>query len=219
MKYFIHLSILLSAGIPIMESCGRNPVPEVSIDPAAKTIRFGGTIHPKRYNSHTDRANGHHFIVWSRGTNAAKALITTQVSDLEILKALETIGAALGNNLSEATWEQRADPAASAPDQRVEGSRLEIWIEWDGWEHRLPDLFTEKNPEDYVIRAGGHEKLIPVWRSGCITCLFSCPGGKTSNAAFTIRDQYWNKKNFRADETVLPPDGTPVWVMMRLRNE
>ena len=152
MKYFIHLSILLSAGIPIMESCGRNPVPEVSIDPAAKTIRFGGTIHPKRYNSHTDRANGHHFIVWSRGANATKALIMTEVSDLEILKALETIGAALGNNLSEATWEQRADPAASAPDQRVEGSRLEIWIEWDGWEHRLPDLFTEKTmlsaPED-----------------------------------------------------------------------
>jgi len=61
--------------------------------------------------------------------------------------------------------------------------------------------------------------LIPVWRSGCVTCLFSCPGGKTSNAAFTIRDQYLNRKVFLADEKNLPPDGTPVRVSMRVMPE
>ncbi|MFB3788482.1 MAG: YdjY domain-containing protein [bacterium] len=216
MTGLIHLSILFGISLPLAASCGQLPPPPVSADPAAGIIQFEGTIFPRRYNSHPDRANGHHFIVWSGGANAAKALINTAVSDREILKALESVGAVVGNNLTPATWEQRADPAASAPDQRVEGSLLEIRVRWNGREHPIQDLFQDKNPLDFAIRAGGNEKLIPVWRSGCVTCLFSCPGGKTSNAAYTIRDQYWQKKVFLADAAALPPDGAQVRVIMRV---
>lgn len=219
MNRLIFLTFLLSMGILWAVSCGRQPPPPVFTDSAARLIRFAGKIYPHRYNTRADRAQGHHFIVWSGGANAAKALIQTGIPDREILKALEAVGAAVGNNLTEATWNQRADPAAAAPDERVKGSLLDIRVEWGGQAHPLHDLFQDKNPADYVIRAGGNEKLIPVWRSGCVTCLFSCPGGKTSNAAFTIRDQYLNRKVFLADEKNLPPDGTPVRVSMRVMPE
>ena len=178
-------------------------------------IEFPGVIYPERYNTRTDRANGHHFIVWSGGTNAEKALINTDVPDERILAGLEALGAAPGNNLTEATWTERFNENSPAPDRRVEGARLKIVVSWEGMARPAYELLEGATESDLDIRFGGYEALIPLWRSGCVTCLFSCPGGRTSNAAFTIRDQALNRKSFRAERSKLPADGTPVRVIIQ----
>lgn len=179
-------------------------------------IKFGGIIYPNRYNSRKDRANGHHFIVFSGGGNARKALIESTVSDVDILGKLKEVGAVSGNNLSEASWTKRNDLESPAADQRVEGSKIRITIEWDHIEHEVSEMIENSTQSDFDIRVGGHADLIPVWRSGCVTCLFSCPGGRTSNHVYTIRDQAFDRKSFRAREEILPKDGTPVKIYFYL---
>ncbi|HEV7671059.1 MAG TPA: hypothetical protein VGS22_21285 [Thermoanaerobaculia bacterium] len=51
--------------------------------------------------------------------------------------------------------------------------------------------------------------------SGCLICLYSCPGSKIGNRAYTVRD-YTNKTTaFRVREGVLPKDGTEVTIVLR----
>ncbi len=175
-------------------------------------VTIEGTIYPTRYNSRSDRANGHHFIVWSDGGNAKKALIEISNNDVELLSKLISAGARPGNNLTEEAWTKRNDDLSTEPDQRVLGSKLRITVEWDGEERDAYELFEDSGLADFDIRVGGHEALVPVWRSGCVTCLFSCPGGRTSNHAYTIRDQALQRKQFTANESILPKDGSRVTV-------
>lgn len=177
-------------------------------------IEFPAQVYPHRYNTHRDRAQGHHLLVWSGGGNAHKALLETDVHDALILESLLNLGATAGNNLTSETWNQRNNPDSPEPDQRVQGSHIKMTLVINEQEFELHELFLDQSTSDFDIRLGGHAELIPVWRSGCVTCLFSCPGGRSSNAAFTIRDQAMERKSFRANEQVLPDDGTTVTVRM-----
>ena len=69
------------------------------------------------------------------------------------------------------------------------------------------------------MRFGGHRANIPKWKSGCVVCLYSCPGSKVGNARYTVRDYARNATRFRAREGALPPDGTKVRVVFRLAAE
>ena len=202
-----------------------NGFPRMDLETGSVIIR--GRIYPHRYNTHGDRALGHHGIVWRKGRAARKALVESETPDLEVQRALQGLGLEPGNNLSMETWEARHDPENPAPDRRVEGPLLEVTLEWNGpaREGSTPthreiawhEAFVDAGPEDFDIRFGGHEHLVPHWRSGCVTCLFSCPGGRTSNAAYVIRDQARKRREFRAEEAVLPPDGTEVIVRFHIR--
>ena len=48
------------------------------------------------------------------------------------------------------------------------------------------------------LRLAGNRANIPKWKSGCVICLYSCPGSKIGNARYTARD--WARKvtRFRA---------------------
>lgn len=205
--------------IGVMNGCTDNASKEepVSIQRNGESILFEGRIFPERFNQRRDRANGHHFIVWKGGGNAGKALIEAEPSDREILDALIAAGAEPGDNLTVDAWDERMNEESEAPDRRVAGTPVEISIRWDGQAHAIEESFADEPSSSFDIRVGGHAALIPVWRSGCVTCLFSCPGGRTSNHAFTIRDQAFDRHSFHARNSGLPPDGTQVEVSMTLK--
>ena len=195
----------------------------VQVDFEKRTVRVAGRIYPRRYNEARARARGHHGIVWEKGSQARKALIEVEAPDVEIQRALESLGLEPGNNLTIETWEAAGDAESSEPDRRVEGPAIQIEVEWEedaagnaaGEKRAVPffRLFEDTGPEDMDIRFGGHEEYVPHWRSGCVTCLFSCPGGRTSNAAFVIRDQVKGRREFRANQKLLPGDGARVRVL------
>lgn len=188
------------------------------LGPVENGIIFTGHIYPHRYNTHRDRAGGHHAIVWRGGRVAEKALIEADFSDLEVQDYLESIGLVPGDNLHPDGWRRRDDPDSSEPDWRVDGPLLSVRVEWDGLDAPVPlaALFRETADDDIEIRFGGHRDYVPIWRSGCVLCMFSCPGGRTSNARYTLRQQTREQRSFEADETRLPPDGTPVRVTFRI---
>lgn len=59
---------------------------------------------------------------------------------------------------------------------------MEASVWWRGLSQPLPvsALFDDPSGKGIDFRFGGNKALIPVWRSGCILCLQSCPGGKVS---------------------------------------
>lgn len=196
---------------------------EVWIDRADDMIfvRTEGRIYPGRYNANPNRAQGHHAIVWKGGTAAEKALVESSGEDGQVLEALIAVGAVAGNNLPNETWLERDNPKSPAPDFTVKGTPVEILVSWEGLKEPLPlrDLLEWSGLANYEPRVGGHADQRAYWNSGCVYCLFSCPGGRISNAGATIRQQARGEVEWKAREALLPAEGTPVQLFFRVLEE
>lgn len=190
----------------------------VSVDRARGSVSFAGTLHPGAYNGSGGGTQHHHFIVWNGGKAAPNALIRGEANDLDVQRALESLGAKAGNNLTTDAWEKRSDRSNPEPDRHVEGSPVDVLVAWSGHAPvRAAGFFIDRGGKGFEFRLGGHERLIPSWRSGCIVCLESCPGGRVSNARYTLRDLYDRTARFDLRKDALPADGTPVTVTLVLR--
>ena len=82
---------------------------------------------------------------------------------------------------------------------------------------RLDQILEDPGGRGFDMRFGGHRANIPKWKSGCVVCLYSCPGSKIGNARYTVRDYEKETTRFRVRPGVLPEDGTRVTVIFRLK--
>ncbi len=181
--------------------------------PEKLLMELEGIIYPQRFLEVPGEPFGHHAMVWKEGRTANRALIVAETPDRAVAERLAALGATGGNNLSPAAWENRRDLSDPSADARVRGSTVEVWVEWrgGGGPQRLADLI---GLPDAVYRFGDHRALIPIWRSGCIVCNVSCPGGKISNQTLTLRDQTEGRLHPKLNLKDLPPDGTRVRVRL-----
>lgn len=69
------------------------------------------------------------------------------------------------------------------------------------------------------MKFGGHQANIPEWKSGCVVCLYSCPGSKVGNARYTVRDFVDEATRFTVLPGALPEDGTEVTIIFRLNEQ
>jgi hypothetical protein len=161
---------------------------------------------------------GHHLLTWAAGAAGKKALLQTAVSDTRVLDALESLGAKPGDNLSAEAWTERADPANPAPDVRAAGSTLEVTLILpDGTRRPIADLLEDVDKRGVAWKLAGNRKLIPVWKSGCVICLQSCPGSKVANAKATMRDLHKGRARFRPSTLARTlGEGAKVSVELRL---
>ncbi|MCS6988532.1 MAG: YdjY domain-containing protein [Chloroherpetonaceae bacterium] len=185
-----------------------------------KSVSFSGKILPSQFNAWTSWTKNHHFIVYKGGRAARNALIESDASDLDILVALESLGARSGDNLSIDAWEKRADQSSPEPDKRVEGSIIDVLVSWNDQEPlRANEIFDDKFGKGFLFKFGGHRALMSKWKSGCVACLQSCPGGRVSNANYTLRDYESGTAKFDARKDRLPKDATPVVVTLKVLDE
>ncbi|HEY8022719.1 MAG TPA: YdjY domain-containing protein [Thermoanaerobaculia bacterium] len=165
---------------------------------------------------------GYHAVVWRGGGAAHAALFRADVTDVQVLDALEALGAKPGDALGMATWDERKDAASKAPDQVIAGPPVEVLVRLPGRPRPVPlaDLLEDRGAlngaASLELRLGGHRANIPRWHSGCIVCLYSCPGSKLGNTRYTVRDYLKDETRFRARTDLLPPDGTKVGIVVRL---
>ena len=132
-----------------------------------------------------------------------------------MLDALERLGAKPGNALGMGSWEERKDKDSKAPDKVIAGPPVEVLVRVPGRPAllTLDQILQDPGGRGFDMRFGGHRASIPKWKSGCIVCLYSCPGSKVGNAKYTVRDYSNEVTRFRVRPGVLPPDGTPVRVI------
>jgi hypothetical protein len=156
--------------------------------------------------------------VWSGGRAAQAALIEADASDRSVIKALKRTGARPGSGLPMESWERCKDPKSAAPDLTVEGPSVEVLLRIPGRAELLPlsAVLTDSGGKGLEMRFAGNEANIPVWKSGCIVCLYSCPGSKIGNARYTERDYSNASTRFRIRPGALPPAGTRVGVVLRV---
>ena len=179
-------------------------------------IEFTATVAARSFDG--DRTMpGYHAVVWKDGRMAHAALLRADVTDVEILDALESLGATPGATLPMDAWEARRDPRSSAPDRRVSGEAIEILLRLPGRSALVPlaDVLEDPGGRGLDMRLAGNRANVPRWKSGCAVCLFSCPGSKVGNARYTVREWETRVTRFRSRKGALPADGTKVGVVMR----
>jgi hypothetical protein len=201
----------------------------LEVSAAVKEVCIFGVIYPARFNAATGDEARYHLIVWKGGTSA-NALIETPADDLAFHDALLSLGAHPGDNLTMASWNKRHDPTNPAPRKKVEGSPLDIRLSWEAKPLGIPmeQAFRQSptpSPQSLApspeFRFGGNRarwfNTVPLApRPGCLLCLYSCPSGKVSNRALSVHDYVEAPSRFVANTDILPPDGAPVTITVRL---
>ena len=166
------------------------------VDRASLAVVVSASLHLTAFEDGSPP--GHHLVTWSEGRAGSKALLRTPTPDRAVLDALESLGAKPGESLREEAWTERADPESPHPDVRATGAKLEVFVLLPGGRRRpIRDLVEDMDRNGFAWRLAGNRKLIPVWRSGCVICLQSCPGSKVANAKATMRDLHRGKSRFR----------------------
>jgi hypothetical protein len=199
----------------------------LEVDSATKEIKIFGVIYPQRFNAAQGEEVRYHLMVWKDGTSQV-ALIETTADDLAFHEALVSLGAHPGDNLTMASWNKRHDPENPAPRKKVTGSPLEVRLTWANNPTGLSiscklllglPQSPIPNPQPWLVfrrqsTVGLIRSACP--RPGCLLCLYSCPSGKVSNSALSIHDYVTTPSRFAANVAMLPPDGTPVIVTVRV---
>ncbi|MGK2858054.1 MAG: YdjY domain-containing protein [Thermoanaerobaculia bacterium] len=191
------------------------------VDRAKGEVRIRAIVQPGAMQRWFG-VQGHHAVVWDGGNASRWALFRAFASDHDVRVALDSLGATPGENLTVETWTERSNPTSPEPDKRVEGTPIDVFVSWDG---RAPVplasvIRQEGAPSPvFEFRYGGHEKWQPTFKSGCIVCLYSCPGGAVSSRSHTIRDYEKDGVIYFSKPKALPPNGTEVTIILRPRLE
>jgi hypothetical protein len=208
--------LLLAASIPLTAA-----PPSLAVDRAKGEVHVRAIVQPGAMERWFG-VQGHHAVVWDGGKAARWALFRALASDHDVRVALDSLGAKRGENLTVETWTERDNPESPEPDKRVEGTPIEVLVAWNG---RAPvplaSLLRQKKAAaaELDFRYGGHETLQATFHSGCIVCLYSCPGGAVSNHSRTIRDYERGGVIYVARPEALPPDGSEVTIILRPKLE
>jgi hypothetical protein len=196
--------------------------PVLVVDRAHREVRLTATVQPDAMSRRFGRGvEGHHAIVWRGGRARHRALFVSDASDHDVRLALDSLGARRGENLTEDSWNARSDPHNLEPDKRVAGTPVDIFVEWNGSRVPLSDLLAEKGRAQPALdfRYGGNERFQKDFHSGCIVCLYSCPGGAIGNHAHPIRDYVRDGVVYTSLPQRLPPSGTKVTIILKPRVE
>ncbi len=189
----------------------------VKVDRAARSLSFTATLQREAFDSSLPPDHQYHAVVSRTGGASHQALFVTDADDEEVARMLRDLGAEDGGGVPMSAWNLRWLPLVNAPTARVKGSRVEVMVEWEDGDrpYTLAELLDDPGGEGVEMRFGGNEAHNHEWESGCILCLFSCPGGVISNSAYTIRDHQRGVTSFEGSD-LLPDDGTEVTITLAL---
>lgn len=218
---FLLSSALLAAVCVAARKAAPERSGEIVIDAERREIRFGAVLQADAM-TRPFGVEGHHAIVSRHGRASLWSLFKADPDDLAVRRALERLGAQAGENLAAETWTKREDPSDVRPSLRVEGSEVEVLVSWG---RRAPvalaTLLADRRsvPTRLDFRYGGNERHRSEFRSGCIVCLYSCPGGAIGNRNETIRDWVEEGAVFASKKSVLPRNGSRVTITLRLKEK
>ena len=194
-------------------------IPPVEIDHSTKTIKIPAIVMADSFNTYAGELS-QFFVVSAFGNGPS--LFVSHVSPLEVHRALTQIGGRPGDNLSRPSPGARQDGSKDMPDQKVEGSPIQINVSWTGSpkDYPLQDLIVDPESKTVAMRFGGN---LPILQSkaegggrGVVACFFSCPGGVIGNSKYSARGFFGKKGRITAKENVLPPDGTEVTLTLKI---
>lgn len=211
--FLVSLSLLLvfhaEEGAGAAESL---PLPDrknpIVVDRTESRLLIYTEVNPPQPN----RTNPHWGVVWSGGRLKEKAILIAFCSPPAFYQALMEIGAKPGDNLT-----------LESSGEFVSGSSVTVTalLPDSGRRFPLDRIFEDASRKGFQIRFGGNRNRALEEKSGCITCLESCPVGITSNAAYpaigSFRRWVSPNSNFKGNFDILPKQpGSPVILIYQL---
>lgn len=170
----------------------------IKVDKEAKTVTVLTKVNGKYFNEATRHAS-----VFSEGSNGTKSVFTSYGTPEDFLQGLLDIGAEAGNNMT----------PENATETTVEGSPIKMEVTWAGADktYDVNEVIKDSNGKKIDFKFGGNLERAKNKKTGCLTCLDSCPVGIVSNAAYTYGAvEKRNEVTFTGNADVLPEDGTYV---------
>jgi hypothetical protein len=209
--------LLVGVALPLAPPAPLSAQHGLHVDADARSVTFDAVAHPQAFQAGLPPDHQYHAVVNRDGSAAGKALFLTSVPDTTLARVLRDLGAEDGGGVPMAAWNLRWVPFVPQPASRVRGSALSVTVRWVGSDGDVPlaELLADPGGEGIDLRFGGNEEHNHHWDSGCIVCLFSCPGGVVSNAAYTIRDHQRGLTLFLPTDR-MPPEGTRVQMTFTL---
>lgn len=187
-----------------------NKSADIIVDTVKKEVLIPALYKPDQFNRPLMLQN-HHLVTWLKGKAAAAALFVTPVPDALVHNALREIGAIPGNNLTTDSWNKRHSKRSTDPDIISKGTPLQIRVRKGSQRFSIASILHDEHNHAYNFVFSGNLAFIPVWHSGCVICLQSCPGSKVANATYTMRDLAQKRVAFTLKENTLSP-GEAVWI-------
>jgi len=161
---------------------------------------------------HLTETTTHWGIGYSGGKLADKFILASPAEPVAFHDALIRIGARAGNNLP-----------LDGYGKHIGGDRLTLSAQWPGVKAPvgINDIFYDSAGKGFDIRFGGNRVAAAQKKTGCLTCLESCPIGITSNAAYphlsTLQRMLRPNSSFRGKPEKLPnKEAVPVVVFYQL---
>lgn len=181
----------------------KNPI---KVDKEAKKVTVLSSVNGKYFTENTRHAS-----VNTDGSNGAKSVLTAYATPEEFYNALIEIGAKPGENMN----------PDNATTTHVEGSKIGATVTWEGAgkDYDINEVIKDSNGKKIDFRFGGNLERAKTKKTGCLTCLDSCPVGIISNTTYTYGAvEKRNEVKFTGNPDVLPEDGTYVAVTYTLED-
>lgn len=165
------------------------------------------------YNNNLPR---YHAIVSKTSTEFQVPVFVMFGSSEEFYRAMLDLDASPGEPFVTSTRKgvQGGNPFS---DVRATGSAVEIFVSWLGAEkrYRLDEVMEDPGQRGIYMHFAGNKATM---HTGCFVCLYSCDGGRVSNARYSYDDYTDGTTQFAAREDILPKDGTPVTITFKLKD-
>ena len=181
----------------------KNPI---KVDKEAKKITVLSSVNGKYFTEATRHAS-----VNTDGSNGAKSVLTAYATPEDFYNALIEIGAKPGENMN----------PDNATTTHVEGSKIGATVTWEGAgkDYDINEVIKDSNGKKIDFRFGVNLERAKNKKTGCLTCLDSCPVGIISNTTYTNGAvEKRNEVKFTGNPDVLPEDGTYVAVTYTLED-
>jgi len=190
-----------AAGMPV----GLSPEKPLLMAPDGQSFSVYAVVNGKFFFTPT-----RHAAIFKDGKYGDMAVFKGFAAPKDFHAALMAIGAKPGGNM---TLENKETT-------HVQGDELAVTVSWagDAREHALDEVIKDSNGKPIVIRFGGNLPTSLDKNTGCLICLDSCPVGIASNGTYTYGAvELRHEAGFTGNKDVLPADGTPVAITVRVK--
>ena len=173
----------------------KNPI---KLDMEAKTVTVLCKVDGKYFHEPTRHAS-----VFKDGSNGSKTIFVAYGQPKEFYEDLIKLGGKPGNNMT----------PENAAETKVEGTPVKMEVTWAGAPktYDINEVVNDSNGKKIEFKFGGNLERAEKKKTGCLSCLDSCPVGIISNSAYTNGAVEKRKEvAFTGKEDVLPKDGTYV---------
>lgn len=226
------LSLILSSAFVQGDQPGGLKPTNIAIGHKNKSITFAGVVMAEKWQAYVhpvDRSaekgfDPHHWHLIISGTQANPGIGRVPVfvawaTDVEVSDALALVGAKVETSeFSVKSYNERLKKDSHHPDYTPRGTPISVYFTWNEKDGKERTMEANEFMENSTGRKLEFVYVGKIHPSHCIACMYGCPGGKIANSSLTVRDYFDRGATWRIKSGILPPDGTPVLITLKIKN-